>query len=230
MEVRAIHFHYLWEGTVIKRSKGLTVRAAMLALTGGLVASSGALAAGFTAEQAAEGKGLYDSNCAQCHGFQLEGPDAPGLAGRDVMQNWDTAGGLYDFISVAMPPSAPGLLGEDTYVKIVSYIMSFNGAQPGDTAMTADPDLLASISLPEETAAGAAGDPSAALDAGGAPVTAEPAAPAAPETAVPQAFTWGKQLPGGPAPAAPAPAAAAAAEPTVPQAFTWGKPLPGATN
>jgi cytochrome c5 len=216
---------------VIKRSKGLSARAISLALTCGLLGSSAAMAAGFTAEQAAEGKTLYDSNCAQCHGFQLEGPDAPGLAGRDVMQNWDTAGGLYDFISVAMPPSAPGLLGEDTYVKIVSYIMSFNGAQPGDTPMTPDPDLLSSISLPEETAAGAAGDPSAALDAGGAPATAVPAAPVAAEPAVPQAFTWGKQLPGGPAPAAAAPAAAAAsAEPAVPQAFTWGKPLPGATK
>ena len=215
---------------MIKRSKGLTVRATTFALACGLLGSSAAMAAGFTAEQAAEGKTLYDSNCAQCHGFQLEGPDAPGLAGPDVMQNWATAGGIYDFISVAMPPSAPGLLGEDNYIKIVSYIMSFNGAQPGDTPMTTDPELLASISLPEETAAGAAGDPSAALDAGGAPVTAEPAAPPAPETAVPQAFTWGKQLPGGPAPAAPAPAAAASAQPAVPQAFTWGKPLPGATN
>jgi cytochrome c5 len=181
------------------------------------VAAGPAFAGGFTAEQAAAGETAYNSNCAQCHGKQLEGPDAPGLAGSDVMQNWATAGGLYDFIHVAMPPSAPGQLGDETYLNIIAYIMKFNGAQPGDEPLTADADKLAAISLPAETQAGAA-----------APAT--PAAPAettaATATAVPQAFTWGKQLPGGPAPGAAA--TPAATTPAVPQAFTWGKTLPTA--
>ena len=195
-------------------------------LIAGLLVSGPTLAAGFTAEQATAGKTAYDSNCAQCHGRQLEGPEAPGLAGQDVMQNWDSAGGLYDFISVAMPPSAPGLLGGDTYLNIVAYIMEFNGAAPGDVPLTADPDLLYSVSLATETAAGAASMAAAAADAG-TPAEAAGGAPAAEETtAVPQAFSWGKKLPGG---AEPAPAAepAASAEPAVPQAFTWGKELPG---
>jgi len=185
-----------------------------------------AQAGGFTAEQASAGKTAYDSNCAQCHGRQLEGPEAPGLAGQDVMQNWDSAGGLYDFISVAMPPSAPGQLGEDTYLNIVAYIMQFNGAAPGDAPLTADPDLLYSVSLATETAAGAASIAAAAADAGGAPAAAAGAPAEAETTVVPQAFTWGKQLPGG---AEPAPAAepAASAEPAVPQAYTWGKDLAG---
>ncbi|SHE51195.1 c-type cytochrome [Devosia limi] len=189
------------------------------------LAVSGAYAAGFTAEQATAGKTAYDSNCAQCHGFKLEGPEAPGLVGMDVMQNWDSAAGLYDFISVAMPPSAPGMLGEDAYLNIVSYIMSFNGAQPGETPMSADPDLLASISLPAETSAGAA-----AAAAAAPAVTATDAAAAGglnPTPPVNQAFTFGKQLPGGAAPAA---ASAAPAAPGVPQAFTFGKQLPTAAN
>jgi pyruvate/2-oxoglutarate dehydrogenase complex dihydrolipoamide acyltransferase (E2) component len=191
--------------------------------------SSPAWAAGFTAEQAEAGEQAYNSNCAQCHGRQLEGPEAPGLAGQDVMQNWDSAGGLYDFISVAMPPSAPGQLGEDTYLNIVAYIMEFNGAAPGDEPMTADPDHLYSISLAAETAAGAASMAAAAADAGGAAPAAAPAAdaPAAEASAVPQAYTWGQQLPGGAAPAEPA-AAPAATESSVPQAYTWGKELPAA--
>ena len=44
---------------------------------------------------------------AQGHARQLEGPDAPALVGQDVMQNWATAGGLFDYIHVAMPPSIP---------------------------------------------------------------------------------------------------------------------------
>jgi len=183
------------------------------ALSGGV-----AHAGGFTADQAAAGETAYNSNCAQCHGKQLEGPDAPGLAGPDVMQNWATAGGLFDFIHVAMPPSAPGQLGDETYLNIIAYIMKFNGAQPGDQPMTADAEKLAAISLPAETQAGATAA-APATEAAPATATAE-AAPA-----VPQAFTWGKQLPGGPAPGATT-APAAATTPAVPQAFTWGKTLP----
>lgn len=189
---------------------------AAVALTAALSGGT-ANAAGFTADQAAAGQTAYNSNCAQCHGKQLEGPDAPGLAGPDVMQNWATAGGLFDFIHVAMPPSAPGQLGDETYLNIIAYIMQFNGAQPGDEPLTADPDKLAAISLPEETRAGATAA-APATEAAPAATTAE-AAPA-----VPQAFTWGKQLPGGPAPGAAA--APAATTPAVPQAYTWGKTLP----
>lgn len=205
------------EGLVPFKTKRL-----LLASIFGMVAAGGvpqvAHADGFTAEQATAGQTAYNTNCARCHGAQLEGTEAPGLVGPDVMQNWATAKGLYDFISVAMPPEAPGALGEETYLNIVAYIMSFNGAQPGDTPMTAG-DALAAISLPAETSAGAS--------AAAAPAAAEPAADgpvADPGTAVPQAFTWGKELPGGSAPAAATPTAST--EPSVPQAFTWGKELP----
>ncbi|MBB6262025.1 mono/diheme cytochrome c family protein [Paenochrobactrum gallinarii] len=184
---------------------------AALAVGFGLAAIAPASAAGFTAEQATAGKKDYDANCAQCHGFKLEGPDAPGLVGKDIMANWDTAGGLFDFISVAMPPVAPGKLGDEAYLNIVSYIMSYNGAQPGDEPMVNDEDKLAAISLVDETAAGPAAN--AVADAG--PVA---------DTNVPQAYTWGKQLPGGPEPVAKAVPAGS----SVPQAFTWGKELPTA--
>lgn len=191
------------------------------------LAAGSAHAGGFTAEQAAAGETAFNSNCAQCHGRQLEGPDAPGLAGQDVMQNWATAGGLFDFIHVAMPPTAPGQLGDETYLNIIAYIMKFNGAQPGDKPLTTDPDLLASISLPAETAAGAASIAAAQADAGGAPAAAAEAPAADVAAPVPQAFTWGKQLPGGPAPEEQKGASATpAAAPAIPQAFTWGKDLP----
>lgn len=200
--------------------KSTTARV-IVPLIAGLALVVPAYAGSFTAEQAEAGQRAYNSNCAQCHGRQLEGPDAPGLAGQDVMGNWDTAGGLYDFISVAMPPSAPGLLGEETYVNIVAYIMEFNGAVPGDTPLTTDRDYV--VSLVAETSAGAASQAAAAMDAGGA-AAPDAAAPAAEQTAVPQAYTWGTQLPGGAA----QPAAPAATTPSVPQAYTWGQDLPTA--
>jgi cytochrome c2 len=186
-------------------------------------------AEGYTAAQAEAGKTLFESNCAQCHGFKLEGPDAPGLVGADVMSNWSTAGGLYDFISVAMPPSAPGQLGDETYLNIISYIMSFNGIAPGDKPLTKDPDLLASVSLTQApTSADTASVAAAALDAGGAAAGAPAAGPATDVAAVPQAFTWGKQLPGVSTPVATAPTASN--EAAVPQAYTWGKELPTAAK
>lgn len=212
--------------------KRITAPIAFLTLVSGVLSTGSAMAGNFTAEQAAAGQTAYNSNCAQCHGRQLEGPEAPGLAGADVMQNWDTAGGLFDFISVAMPPSAPGQLGEETYVNIIAYIMQFNGATPDDTALTSDRDYA--VSLPAETAAGAASIAAAALDAGGAAApAADAAATAAPAEAVvevPQAFTWGKQLPGSAAPTEAAATPAAPADPTIPQAFTWGKTLPTVGN
>lgn len=163
-------------------------RNAVLALTSSLglsaALSGAALAGGFTAEQAEAGGKAYQANCAQCHGVRLEGPEAPGLFGQDVMGNWDSAGGLFDFISVAMPPSAPGQLGTEAYVNMVAYIMQQNGAEPGDTPMPDDSDALYEISLVAETKAGAA---AMASSAG--------AATDAPDTNVPQAYTWGKELP-----------------------------------
>lgn len=163
-------------------------RKAVFAVTSSVVisvAATGSLfAAGFTADQADKGQTDYRSYCAQCHGAKLEGTEAPGLIGQDVMGNWDTAGGLYDFISVAMPPAQPGQLGAETYLNIVAYIMRQNGAQPGDTPLVADPARLAVVSLVAETKEGAAAalaNQETTIEAG--------------DTNVPQAFTWGKELP-----------------------------------
>lgn len=183
-------------------------------------------AGSFTAEQATAGQQSFNTQCAQCHGRQLEGPDAPGLAGQDVMGNWDTAGGLFDFISVAMPPSAPGQLSEETYVNIIAYIMQYNGAVAGDEPLTSDRDYA--VSLVAETAAGAASQAAGALDAGGAAPAADTPAAAPAATSVPQAFTWGTVLPGSAAPAA-TEATPAVTTPSVPQAYTWGQELPAAT-
>lgn len=162
-------------------------RNAVLAITSAAALTmslTAAQAAGFTAEQAAAGETAYQSNCSQCHGVKLEGPEAPALKGQDVMGNWDTAQGIYDFISVAMPPAAPGQLGDEAYVNIIAYIMRENGAEAGTEPMTADEAKLAAISLVAETKDGAA----KAAPTEGAATTEE-------KIKVPQAFTWGKELP-----------------------------------
>lgn len=186
---------------------------AVCALLGALGPMS-AGAAGFTKEQADSGRALYVSQCAQCHGVRLEGVDAPALS-EETMQNFGTAGGLFDMIAVAMPPQNPGTLGDDAYLEIVAYILEANGAQAGSEAMVLDYDLLDAIDLVAATAAGALA----------ASETADAGASAVPQSDVPQAFTWGKPLDGSNL-FQPADAIAALGN-GIPQAFTWGKPLPG---
>ena len=90
--------------------KHLLVAASAAALcavaTTGPVISQDATTGYYTAEQAAHGKAVWGAQCAVCHGNNLEGTEAPGLVGIDVMGNWGTAQGLYDYYSVAMPATA----------------------------------------------------------------------------------------------------------------------------
>lgn len=181
-----------------------------LAMSGLLLQTMPSQAQVFTQAQAEAGQKEYDGQCAMCHGAELLGPDAPALVGREVMQNFSTAAGLYEYFSVAMPPQAPGLLGEEVYVNILAYILKANGAQPGDKALDAKPETLASIDLAAVTSVAAAA------------VETPAAETAAAAGAVPQAFTWGKTLPS----VLPAAEPEAATTPAVPQAFTWGKTLP----
>jgi hypothetical protein len=186
-----------------------------ISAVGGLSALGSAAAqdAGvYTKEQAARGAGLYTANCAECHGRQLQGAEAPALIGKDVMGTFITGQGLYDYFSVAMPPSNPGGLGEQAYVEILSHILATNGAPAGNT-----PLVLANLEKVDLVKATTA---AAAAPAGAAPAAA--AAPAQPAR-LPQAFTAGRALPTVGAPTAPTPENAA---PRLPQAFTAGRQLP----
>jgi S-disulfanyl-L-cysteine oxidoreductase SoxD len=191
-------------------SKALVGGAMAASLFGGVaVAQEGV----YTADQAASGKAQFNSNCAGCHGMNLEGGDGPSLTGLDFLGNWATAGGIYGYFSVAMPPTAPGQLSEQAYVDILAYILNFNGIPAGSTELTSDPAVLDSIDL-------------VALASAAAPAPADAAPAQAPATNVPQAFTFGKPLPGYDPGTAATTTTAAPATTTVPQAFTFGKDLP----
>ncbi len=191
------------------------VAAIGLAVTGWAVQVAAQDAQGlYSKEQAERGSALFTANCAQCHGAQLQGAEAPALIGRDVMGTWITAQGIFDYVSVAMPPSSPGQLGESVYVDILSHILAMNGAPAGSKPMAlAD---LPNVDLVKAT--GVAAAPAAA--------PATPATAAAPR--LPQAFTAGRVLPtvGADGVVPPPAAAAAPPAPKLPQAFTAGRQLP----
>jgi len=101
----------------------------------------------FTEEQARRGAAQYNVHCAACHGASLEGVIAPSLAGGEFYANWSTAGELYGFFSVAMPPTSPGGLGAQVYTDILAHILHFNGFPAGDTELPADPGLFEQIRI-----------------------------------------------------------------------------------
>jgi mono/diheme cytochrome c family protein len=104
----------------------------------------------YTAQQLAEGKALYNDNCIQCHGAELEGvEDAPPLSGKPFMSKWGglPVGAIHAFIDKNMPPGNGGALGATQEANVVAYILSKNSFPPGTTALPADPAGLNGITL-----------------------------------------------------------------------------------
>src|SRR5437868_12090889 len=104
-----------------------------------VTAQQGTAVAPYTAAQAAAGRGLYQANCAGCHGPDLAGRnDAPQLAGPQFVGSWGsrTIADLVGFMQAAMPPGNPNL-GEQNYLNIAAFILESNGATSSNQALTA---------------------------------------------------------------------------------------------
>ncbi len=98
----------------------------------------------FTQQQVAEGKKLYDNYCAVCHGSTLtNGTFGTPLAGEYFDDKWHGRR-LSAFFekSKTMPPAAPASLPDDTYAKIVAYILEVNGFKPGAAPLPASAGAL----------------------------------------------------------------------------------------
>ncbi len=94
----------------------------------------------FTAEQAEAGRDAYTASCASCHQADLSGSgNAAPLAGSLFMGGWGnrTTADLVSFMQGAMPPTNPGGLTDAAYLDIAAYILQYNGARPGNQALTA---------------------------------------------------------------------------------------------
>jgi alcohol dehydrogenase (cytochrome c) len=118
----------------------------------------------YTASQATQGRQAYDTGCATCHGANLDdGPFAPPLKGVDFRLRWGgkPVEGLLTEMSRTMPPASPGSLGEDTYVRLLAYLIQENGVVAGDRELSSDPAALRTVMLPS-----AAGGPSGGLTVG----------------------------------------------------------------
>lgn len=103
-------------------------------------ADGGQAAPGAFAAQVELGKGLYEENCAGCHGrtgLGGEGPALVGLAegalpleparGAARLGQFSTVADVAEFTKVAMPPGKQGSLQPAEHLAILAFILSANG-------------------------------------------------------------------------------------------------------
>jgi mono/diheme cytochrome c family protein len=107
----------------------------------------------YSEDQAKQGQGLYNSDCASCHGDQLNGGEmAPPLAGGEFMSNWNglTVGDLFERIRTGMPPGTPSKVSRDDKAAIVAYMLQYNKFPAGSAALPAQTEALKQIKLTAE--------------------------------------------------------------------------------
>jgi len=111
----------------------------------------------FTADQATQGKALFDAKCAICHGTELTGAEmAPPLTGGIFLGNWagQSLGDLFTRIHTTMPANDPGSLSNQEVSLALAYILSFDKFPAGATALPSDETALGQITLTAEKPAG----------------------------------------------------------------------------
>ena len=105
---------------------------------------SSEVALDFTA-QAEAGAAAYGTNCAACHGGNLEGTIlGPLLSGQSFVQRWgaQTPTLLLGNIRSNMPPGGAGNMTDADYLNIVAHMLAMNGVDGIDAALTEASDFV----------------------------------------------------------------------------------------
>ena len=105
---------------------------------------SSEVALDFTA-QAEAGAAAYGTNCAACHGANLEGTIlGPLLSGQSFVQRWgaQTPTLLLGNIKSNMPPGGAGEMTDADYMNIVAHMLAMNGVDGIDAALTEASDFV----------------------------------------------------------------------------------------
>lgn len=88
--------------------------------------------------EAADTVPAYQTNCAGCHGVDLQGAFAPPLSGDAFKAKWSgKLDALKTFIANQMPPGMPGSLSAADYAAVTALVASRNGLGAGAAAETA---------------------------------------------------------------------------------------------
>jgi S-disulfanyl-L-cysteine oxidoreductase SoxD len=104
----------------------------------------------YTAAQAQRGEGLYQTECASCHGLALNGGEsAPPLSGGEFLSNWNglTVGDLFDRIRTSMPADRPGHLTRQQTADVLGHILRVNQFPAGQTELDTRSEFLKQIRI-----------------------------------------------------------------------------------
>jgi mono/diheme cytochrome c family protein len=100
----------------------------------------------YTAEQAKQGKIVYDEHCLECHGSMASAtPDMAPLLNDHVFQaTWKmrSLAELFDKVRNTMPPNKTGTLSPHQLIDLVAYILSANALPAGEVPLTDDAETL----------------------------------------------------------------------------------------
>lgn len=101
----------------------------------------------YSVEQAKRGEALYAETCANCHGSDLAGIDAPGLTGSGFDANWVdlTLDRLFEKIRTSMPENNPGTLSRQQTADVVAFVLQKSGAPTGSKELSAEIEMLKAI-------------------------------------------------------------------------------------
>lgn len=107
--------------------------------------------AGFAMVQVDRIRSVYSSQCAECHGENLDGGliGGPPLSGAYFEQRWAgrSAASLFQYMQARMPIDRPGALSPQQYVDLVALILHANGHEASQEALPADASVLEQVGI-----------------------------------------------------------------------------------
>lgn len=105
----------------------------------------------YTQNQALSGQEIYETRCASCHGYNLEGYElAPSLSGNFFTRRWGS--GTADKLALnvrRMPPNETSLSQKEA-TDVLAYLLNRNGVEHGKTPLSSDVQSLANYTIPAQ--------------------------------------------------------------------------------
>ena len=103
------------------------------------------------ASQADAGAQAYATNCAICHGVNLQGSAlGPILSGQSFLGQWgrQSPADFYNYIKANMPPGDNESVGDEDYINIVAHVMRSSGVADTNPMLTAQSDYPLASNIP----------------------------------------------------------------------------------